>query len=279
MVNHNVKGVNILKIVSFFNVKGGVGKTTLTILTAIKLSKQGKKILIVDADTQANLTQFMYKIVHNKKTMFEALTDNSSAEEVIIKSPMGEYPNMDLIPSDLSLSVLSEFLTTKTNREKAVWRWFKGNIESLKEYDYIFIDLSPSYDLIARNFMLISDSIITPLEYQDIASIRGCELFYQKFNQDLEEMEMTNDAKRAVVINSHTSRKLSSGDIFNEYLDSFNDIKRDLLETKISDTTVVKNAILNKMDIDDYLRKLKKSHKIKEEFNGFIDELFRREVL
>ena len=59
-----------MKIVSFFNVKGGVGKTTLTILTAIKLSKQGNKILIIDADTQANLTQFMYKIVHNKKTMF-----------------------------------------------------------------------------------------------------------------------------------------------------------------------------------------------------------------
>ncbi|WP_287892604.1 MULTISPECIES: ParA family protein [Romboutsia] len=271
--------MNILKIVSFFNVKGGVGKTTLTILTAIKLSKQGSKILIIDADTQANLTQFMYKIVHDKKTMFEALTDNSSAKEVIIHSPMAEYPNMDLIPSDLSLSVLSEFLTTKTNREKAVWRWFKGNIDELKNYDYIFIDLSPSYDLIARNFMLISDSIITPLEYQDIASIRGCELFYQKFNQDLEEMEMTNDAKRAVVINSYTSRKLSSGDIFNEYLDTFNNIKHDLLETKISDTTIVKNAILNKMDIDDYLKKMKKAHKIRDEFNNFIEELLRREVL
>ena len=268
-----------MKIVSFFNVKGGVGKTTLTILTAIKLSKQGNKILIIDADTQANLTQFMYKIVHNKKTMFEALTDNSSAKEVIIHSPMSEYPNMDLIPSDLSLSVLSEFLTTKTNREKAVWRWFKGNIDELKDYDYIFIDLSPSYDLIARNFMLISDSIITPLEYQDIASIRGCELFYQKFNQDLEEMEMTNEAKRAVVINSYTNRKLSSGDIFSEYLDTFNNIKQDLLETKISDTTIVKNAILNKMDIDDYLKKMKKAFFIREEFNNFIEELLRREVL
>lgn len=268
-----------MKIVSFFNVKGGVGKTTLTILTAIKLSKENKKILIIDADTQANLTQFMYKIVHNKKTMFEALTDNTVAEEIIVKSPMEDYPNMDLIPSDLSLSVLSEFLTTKTNREKAVWRWFKSNIESLKNYDYIFIDLSPSYDLIARNFMLISDSIITPLEYQDIASIRGCELFYQKFNQDLEEMEMKNEAKRAVVINSYTNRKLSSGDTFNSYLSTFDDINRDLLENKISDTTIVKNAILNKMDIEDYLRKTKKAHKIREEFNGFIEELFERNVL
>jgi cellulose biosynthesis protein BcsQ len=127
--------------------------------------------------------------------------------------------------------------------------------------------------------MLISDSIITPLQYQDIASIRGCELFYQKFNQDLEEMEMVNESKRAVVINSHTTRKLSSGDIFNDYLDTFKDIKNDLLETKISDTTIVKNAILNKMDIDDYLKKTKKAHKIRDEFNEFINELIEKEVL
>ena len=268
-----------MKIVSFFNVKGGVGKTTLTILSAIALSKEGSKVLIIDADTQANLTQFLYKVSHNDKTMFDGLADNISAEDLIIKSPCERYKNIDIIPSDLSLSVLSEYLTTKTNREKSVWRWFKNNVESLKDYDYIFIDLSPSYDLIARNFMLCSDSIITPIAYQDIASIRGCELFYQKFNQDLEEMEMTNESKRAVVINSYTSRKLSTGEIFWEKLNEFDHIKRDLLETKISDTTIVKNAILNKMDIDDYLKKMKKAQKIRDEFNNFIEELLRREVL
>lgn len=268
-----------MKICSFFNVKGGVGKTTLTALTAIKLSKEGNKVLIIDADTQANLTQFLYKVSHSDKTMFEALTDNSSAYEVIIKSPLPKYSNIDLIPSDLSLSVLSEFLTTKTNREKSVWRWFKSNIETLKNYDYVFIDLSPSYDLIARNFMIVSDSIITPLEYQDIASIRGCELFYKKFNQDLVDMEMENTAKRAVIINSYTERKLSTADIFNDYLDQFEDIKQDLLESKLSDTTLIKNAILNKLDIEDYCKKIKRSHKVREEFGELIEELKEKEVL
>lgn len=268
-----------MKIVSFFNVKGGVGKTSLTALTSIYLSKKNKKILIIDADTQANLTQFLYKVSHNDKTMFEALTDNSSAEEVILEHPLEKYPNIDLIPSDLSLSVLSEVLTTKTNREKSVWRWVKSNLETLKEYDYIFIDLSPAYDLIARNFMLISDSIITPLEYQDIASIRGCELFYQKFNQDLEDMELANTAKRAVVINSYTNRKLSSGELFNDYLNKFEDIINDLANTKISDTTVVKNAIINKLDIEDYCRKIKKSHRVREEIKELIQELIEKGVL
>ena len=268
-----------MKIVSFFNVKGGVGKTTLTILTAITLSKEGKKVLIIDADTQANLTQFMYKVSHNDKTLFDGLINSLSADQLILKSPVEKYPNIDLIPSDLSLSVLSEYLTTKTNREKSVWRWFKNNIDIIKEYDYIFVDLSPSYDLIARNFMIISDSIITPIAYQDIASIRGCELFYQKFNEDLNDMEMENDAKRAVLINSFTSRKLSTGDIFMEKLEEYPYINNDLLDSKLSDTTLIKNAILNKLDIEDYCKKNKKPHKVREEFKDVINELKQKGVL
>lgn len=268
-----------MKIISFFNVKGGVGKTTLTILTSMSLSKEGKRILIIDADTQANLTQFMYKVTHDDRTMFHGLADNLLAEEMVIESPMEKYKNIDIIPSDLSLSVLSEYLTTKVNREKSVWRWFKNNVGFLRKYDYIFIDLSPSYDLIARNFMIVSDSIITPIAYQDIASIRGCELFYQKYNKDLEEMEIQNLAKRAVVINSYTNRNLSTGKIFDKKLDEFKDIKSDLLTSKLSDTTVVKNAILSKLDIEDYCKKVRKNHKVKYEFYDILNELKRKEIL
>ncbi|MCU9816573.1 ParA family protein [Paraclostridium sp. AKS73] len=268
-----------MKICSFFNVKGGVGKTTLTILTAMKLSKEGKKVLLIDSDTQANLTQFLYKVVHDDKTLFQMLTENTTAKEVILKSPVEEFKNIDIIPSDISLSVLSEYLSTQMGRERAVWRWFKNNIDDIEKYDYIFVDLSPSYDLIARNFMLISDSIITPIEYQDIASIRGCELFYQKFKQDLEFLDIKSNTKRAVVINSYTTRKLSTGDLFNSYLDKFENIRKDLLQARISETTVVRNAILNKMDLEDYCRKIKKAHKVRSDFNEFIEELKAKEVL
>lgn len=269
-----------MKIVSFFNVKGGVGKTTLTILTAIALSKEGKKVLMIDADTQANLTQFTYKVNHRNKTMFDGLSEGLSARDLIVKSPNKRYPKIDLIPSDLSLSVLGEYLTTKTYREKSVWRWFKSNINTLKHYDYIFIDLSPSYDLVARNFMIISDSIITPIAYLDIASIRGCELFYQKYNQDLEDMEMRNEAKRAILINSYTNRNLSTGKVFFKKLDDFEKIHDDLLNNKLSDTIVIKNAILNKMDIEDYcLKKIRKPHKSREEIKRIVKELKERGIL
>ena len=263
------------KAIAIFNQKGGVGKTTTNINLAACLAIKGKRVLILDIDPQGNTTS---GVGISKKdleiTTHEILIeDKYHPEEAIL--PTG-IENLDIMPASVQLAGAEVELIELAGREKRL----KRAIDILKpKYDYIFIDLSPSYDLIARNFMLISDSIITPLEYQDIASIRGCELFYQKFNQDLEEMEMTNEAKRAVVINSYTYRKLSSGDIFSEYLDTFNNIKQYLLETKISDTTIVKNAILNKMDIDDYLKKMKKAHKIREEFNNFIEELLRREVL
>ena len=72
---------------------------------------------------------------------------------------------------------------------------------------------------------------------------------------------------------------MSTGDIFNEKLNEFDHIKRDLLNAKISDTTVLKNAILCKLDIEDYCRKIKKSHKVREEFKEVIEELKERDVL
>ena len=64
-----------------------------------------------------------------------------------------------------------------------------------------------------------------------------------------------------------------------EKLNVYENIKKDLLDSKISDTTLIKNAILNKLDIEDYCRKIKKSHKVREEFKSVIDELKQREVL
>ena len=86
-----------LKILTFFNIKGGIGKTTLTLLTSYKLAKENKKILLIDADLQANLTQYIYKMNHSDKTMVNAIMGNAAAEELIIKSPNESYINIDLI--------------------------------------------------------------------------------------------------------------------------------------------------------------------------------------
>ena len=90
---------------------------------------------------------------------------------------------------------------------------------------------------------------------------------------------MTGVQTCALPIYSYTSRKLSTGDIFWDKLNEFDHIKKDLINAKISDTTVIKNAILNKMDIEDYCRKIKKSHKVRDEFKEVIEELKEKDVL
>ena len=87
-----------------------------------------KKILIIDADLQANMTQFLYKTNHTDKTIVNAIRDNAAAEEIIIKSPNSNYPNIDLIPADIELCILSEEMALKDNKNKLAGIWFKRNI-------------------------------------------------------------------------------------------------------------------------------------------------------
>ena len=124
-----------MKILSFFNIKGGIGKTTLTTLVAYKLSSEGKKILIIDADLQANLTQNIYKSNHTDKTMVNAI-EGATAEELIIKAPNPKYPGVDLIPSDIELCILAENMALVEDKNLLVAKWFKRNMNTLREYDY-----------------------------------------------------------------------------------------------------------------------------------------------
>ena len=122
-----------------------MGKTTLTSLMAYKLASEGKKILLIDADLQANTTQFFYKTNHTDKTMVNAIKEDATAEELIIKAPNEKYPNIDLIPADIELCILGEYMALQSNKNKLIGIWFKRNIDTLKKYDYIFIDLSRVY--------------------------------------------------------------------------------------------------------------------------------------
>lgn len=268
-----------MEIISFFNIKGGVGKTTLTILTALHLGQEGKKILIVDADTQANSTQYLYATRHNDPTIFSAITEDLSADEVIITSPNPNYPSVDIIPSDISLFKFNEYLSLQTNREKVLFKWFRKNIDRLQEYDYIFIDLSPSYDITVRNFIIFSDSIITPLRYKDFASIKGCDLFYEKLKSDLEELEVDPEFKRAVVLNYYTTRNLNLGNEFMEELKNYKALYNDLMENAIKDSTAIATAISQNISLSDYCKKYKKNKDILNEFEDFINELKERGIL
>ena len=268
------------KLLSFFNYKGGTGKTALNILSALELERRGFKVLLVDVDGQANATTFLYDTVGDEKTIIDALLFNLKIEDIIIKTPLENYPNFDLIPGGINISQLESLIASKTAKEKVFLRWFAKNMDAVKGYDYIIFDLSPSTGIINQNIIIALDSIVAVAEYDDLSSIRGVEDFVDKYNDDIEILELTKGSIVSV-INKYKESSSNSKEIFNSCLPNFENTYNTLLDVKIHESVAVKTAILYRQSLYDYTKKhrSKENSRISNEIIKLIDELEKKGLL
>ena len=148
------------KVIAIANQKGGVGKTTTAINLAASLAVLEKKVLIIDADPQANTTSGLNFSPDNdqERTLYEVMIGRIDIADALIQT---EIPNLHMIPSHINLVGAEIEMLEADNRESLL----KDALAPVRDdYDYIIIDCSPSLGLITVNTLTAANSVIIPVQ-------------------------------------------------------------------------------------------------------------------
>jgi chromosome partitioning protein len=167
-----------MPVISIAIQKGGSGKTTTAINLAAALQQKGKKVLLIDADPQSNLSQSLGVTEEKDNNLFTVLKKEISGEggnlrEAVITTSSG----LDLVPSSIDLAGAELELVSVYGREQ-MFGWILQPLRD--EYDYIFIDCPPAIGMLTVNALTASDYVLMPLQ-AEFLPLKGLYSFLEHF--------------------------------------------------------------------------------------------------
>jgi len=222
------------KIISVFNQKGGIGKSTVTINLGAALGKMNMKVLLVDLDPQASTTVGVgIDDEALDETIYNLLGDNQLSKEKVEKIKISTEYNVDLIPSNIELSNAEISLSSAVSRETLLKKVLK-TIED--DYDYILIDCPPSLGLLSLNALAASNGIIVPI-VTNYFSMKGIKHLVNTY--DLVKNNLKEDLQIVgILVNIYDKRKKMSHELKDNLKDIFGD--------KVFNTAIRVNAEIEK---------------------------------
>ncbi len=170
------------KVIALTNQKGGVGKTTTAVNLGVSLAQQGKKVLLIDADAQANLTM---SLGYNRpddlpvtlSTIMQDIIEDNPID--VQKSILHHGEGVDLLPSNIELSGLEVRLINAISRESVLKTCMS---EVRKNYDYVLVDCMPSLGMLTINALAAADSVVIPTQPHYL-SAKGLELLLRSVSK------------------------------------------------------------------------------------------------